>query len=56
MLICLTAVYNPDISDVEIFEMLGHPFGAVHAVHNFNRLAEWLCRVIRRLLKMVLEH
>eukprot|EP00972_Heterocapsa_arctica_P115854 16450053-Heterocapsa_arctica.AAC.1 len=36
--------------------MWGQRFGAGHAVPNVFRLAEWLCRAVRRLLHMVLEH
>ena len=56
LLLILTALLNPDTGEVELFELFGQPFGAVHAVLNFNRLAEWLCRVIRRLYHLVLEH
>eukprot|EP00972_Heterocapsa_arctica_P068477 10116915-Heterocapsa_arctica.AAC.1 len=36
--------------------MWGQPFGAGHAVPICYRLAEWLCRPVRRLLHMVLGH
>ena len=52
----ITAVYNPDIREVELYEIYGQPFGAGHAVPNFCRMAEWLCRCIRRLFKMSLDH
>jgi hypothetical protein len=54
--LAITAVFNPNTQMVDFHEMWGSPFGAAHAVHNFNRLAEWLNRVIRRMLFMVLEH
>jgi hypothetical protein len=38
---------------LEFFELYGSPFGARHAVHNFNRVAEHLCRIMRRLLHAV---
>ena len=56
MSLLITACLNPRTSQVEFFEMLGMPFGATHAVHNFNRVAEWLVRVIRRYFFLVLEH
>ena len=52
----MTAVLNPSRGVVEYFDLHGMPFGATHAVHNFNRVAEWLCRTIRRFYRMVLEH
>ncbi len=52
----VTAVYNPHVSEVELYEIYGQPFGAGHAVPNFCRVAEWLCRCIRRLFKMSLDH
>ena len=36
--------------------MYGPPFGAIHAVHNFNRVAEYLCRLIRRFFNLVMDH
>eukprot|EP00972_Heterocapsa_arctica_P073175 10808406-Heterocapsa_arctica.AAC.1 len=54
--VAITAVLNPQMGGVDLHEMWGQPFGAGHAVPNFYRLAEWLCRAVRRLLHMVLEH
>ena len=54
--LALTAVFNDLLGVVQLHEMLGQPFGAAHAVHNFNRLAEWISRVVRRMLRMVLDH
>eukprot|EP00435_Cladocopium_sp_Y103_P069042 s603_g32.t1 len=52
----ITAVYNPHQRTTELFEMYGQPFGAGHSVPNFCRVAEWLCRCIRRLFHLCLDH
>eukprot|EP00435_Cladocopium_sp_Y103_P034170 s309_g8.t1 len=52
----ITAVYNPHRQTTELFEMYGQPFGAGHSVPNFCRVAEWLCRCIRRLFHLCLDH
>ena len=52
----ITAVYDPDTKQVQLHEIYGQPFGAGHAVPNFCRVAEWLCRCIRRLFKSSLDH
>ena len=52
----ITAVYDPDAKCVNLHEIYGQPFGAGHAVPNFCRVAEWLCRCIRRLFKSSLDH
>eukprot|EP00969_Alexandrium_andersonii_P064902 2858248-Alexandrium_andersonii.AAC.1 len=36
--------------------MWGLPFGAGHAVPNFYRVAEWLCRAARRFLMLLMDH
>ena len=56
LMVCITAVYNPKTGKVDLHELYGQPFGAGHSVPNFYRLAEWGCRVARRLLNMALEH
>ena len=52
----ITAVYNPHSDQVELFEMLGQPFGAGHAVPNFCRVAEWISRCLQKLYGMVVDH
>ena len=39
---CITAVFDPNTDSVQLYQMLGQPFGAGHAVPNFCRVAEWL--------------
>ena len=36
--------------------MFGQPFGAGHAVPNFYRVAEWLCRSLQRYFHLVMDH
>ena len=54
--ISITAVYNPDTDTAELFEIFGQPFGAGHAVPNFYRVAEWICRLIIRMFHVLLDH
>ena len=53
VMLAITAVWNPYLCAVRFHEMWGQPFGAGHAVPNFYRMAEWACRVARRLLNSV---
>ena len=43
--LAITAIFNPGTGEVDLHEMYGQPVGAGHAVPNFYRVAEWLCRV-----------
>ena len=54
--ISVTAVINPETRKVDLFEMYGQPFGAGHAVPNFYRVAEWICRVCRRFFHVHIDH
>ena len=54
--VAITAVFHPALASVRFHEMWGQPFGAGHAVPNFYRMAEWACRVARRLLFLVCDH
>ena len=54
--ISVTAVINPETRKVDLFEMYGQPFGAGHAVPNFYRVAEWICRVRRRFFHVHIDH
>ena len=54
--LAITAVWNEDKRDVQLHKLCGQPFGAARAVHNFNRVAEWVARVVRRMLRMVPDH
>jgi hypothetical protein len=54
--LCITAVFNPESGTIDYHELYGQPFGAGHAVPNFCRVAEWACRVCRRLLHLMMEH
>jgi hypothetical protein len=51
----IIAVMSP-AGVLEFFELYGYPLGARHAVHNFNGVAEHLCRIVRRLLHAVVVH
>ena len=53
---CVTAVYDPSSESVQLYQMLGQPFGAGHAVPNFCRVAEWLSRCMQKLYNMVVDH
>eukprot|EP00971_Amphidinium_carterae_P118722 2352184-Amphidinium_carterae.1 len=52
----ITMVTHPSSRTVTYHELFGQPFGAAHAVTNFYRVAEWLCRVCRRFFNIALEH
>jgi len=52
----IAAVYDPAQKRAELFELYGQPFGAGHAVPNFYRVAEWLCRAVRRFYHINIEH
>ena len=52
----ITAVFNPALETVELFEIYGQPFGAGHAVPNFYRVAEWISRAFIRGFQLVLDH
>ena len=52
----ITAVWNPATQKVHFFEMFGQPFGAGHAVPNFCRVAEWLCRFLQRFFYLHVDH
>ena len=52
----ITAVYNPWKDSADLHEMYGQPFGAGHAVPNFCRVAEWLCRCVQRSYSMMVDH
>ena len=52
----ITAVYNPQQDRVSLFEMYGQPFGAGHAVPNFCRVSEWICRFMQRYFHLNVEH
>eukprot|EP00435_Cladocopium_sp_Y103_P026517 s2411_g6.t1 len=54
--ISITAIYNPHIGKVQLYEMYGQPFGAGHSVPNFYRVAEWACRLVVRGFKLMLDH
>ena len=45
--LAITAVWHPERNQVLFHEMYGNPFGAAHAVPNFCRFAEWVCRFLR---------
>ena len=49
-------MFNPETSNIDLHELWGQPFGAAHAVSNFNMLAEWATRVVRRLLHLLMDH
>jgi len=51
----ITAVLNTS-GGFDLYEMFGQPFGAGHAVPNFYRVAEWLCRATRRYFSIVMDH
>ena len=52
----ITAVWNPATQKAHFFEMFGQPFGAGHAVPNFCRVAEWLCRFLQRFFYLHVDH
>ena len=52
----IAAVYNPSSDQVFLFEMYGQPFGAGHAVPNFCRVSEWICRFMQRYFNLNVEH
>ena len=52
----ITAVMNPKTGQVELFEIYGQPFGAGHAVPNFYRVAEWLCRLLVLGYNLAIDH
>ena len=52
----ITAIFNPSNDRVELHEMFAQPFGAGHAVPNFYRVAEWLCRLVVRLYGIQCDH
>ena len=54
--ISVTAVYNPQTKQPSLFEIYGQPFGAAHAVPNFYRLAEWVCRLLIRAFHLLVDH
>ena len=54
--ISITAIYNPNTREPELFEIFGQPFGAGHSVPNFNRVAEWIQRVLVRAFQLLLDH
>ena len=56
MMLCLTVVYHPALGKWLLHEMRGQPFGAARAVPNFYRFAEWVCRSLRRLFNLCMEH
>ena len=56
IMLCLTAVWHSDLGKVQLHEMFGQPFGAAHAVPNFYRFAEWVCRALRRWFHLMLNH
>ena len=53
---CVTMVVDPDHRTVQYHQLYGQPFGASHAVPNFYRVAEWLCRAARRYFHIALDH
>eukprot|EP00435_Cladocopium_sp_Y103_P037180 s3539_g9.t2 len=54
--ISVTAVYNPELEQTQLFEIYGQPFGAAHAVPNFYRVAEWACRLMVRAYHVMIDH
>eukprot|EP00435_Cladocopium_sp_Y103_P047784 s134_g14.t1 len=54
--ISVTAVYNPELEQTQLFEIYGQPFGAAHAVPNFYRVAEWACRLMVRAYRVMIDH
>ena len=53
---CITMVVDPDKRTTQFHQLYGQPFGASHAVPNFYRVAEWLCRAARRYFHIALDH
>ena len=52
----VTGVFNPVQKEVSLFEMYGQPLGAGHAVPNFCRVSEWICRFLQRFFHLHVEH
>lgn len=53
----ITAVTNPDtMMKASLFELYGQPFGAAHAVPNFYRVSEFICQLILKQFKLLLDH
>jgi len=52
----ITAVTNPDTMKASLFELYGQPFGAAHAVPNFYRVSEFICQLILKQFKLLLDH
>ena len=53
--ISITAIYDPETREPELFEIFGQPFGAGHSVPNFYRVAEWIQRVLVRAFRLLLD-
>ena len=54
--ILITAVYEPSTKEAQLFTLYGQPFGAGHAVPNFDRLAEWAAQVCVKGYHLMLDH
>eukprot|EP00435_Cladocopium_sp_Y103_P063804 s675_g25.t1 len=54
--LAITAIWDPATRSAKLYEMYGQPFGAGHSVPNFYRTAEWLCRLIVRAFKVIMDH
>lgn len=54
--ISITAVTEPASMRAHLFELYGQPFGAAHAVPNFYRVSEFLCQLILKQFKLLLDH
>ena len=50
-----TVVYNGDSDRVALFEIYGQPFGAAHAVPNFVKVVEWVCRLMVRVFNVLVN-